>query len=191
MTYSFRIIWKRSSLTGRIPGHFVADWIEWLLILFLPLSHVHLMRYVAVPGLWLWRFPILLLCVGESESWWSCAVRMGTAGKSTSVNTLKMNWTKSWMGWMKVPSVTFFFCFHFSPVNEGHSLLPFILFTTSCLDHPSISDTTFSRYFISVTLERNHVLNIEASRCAACLCFPCVLCWSSGTKQNPPSRSWE
>lgn len=93
---------KYSSQIGRTPGHFVADWIELLLILFLPLSHVHLMRCVAVPGPWLWRFPILLPCVGRRESWWSCAVRTGTAGRSISVNTLRMNWMKSWMGWMKV-----------------------------------------------------------------------------------------
>lgn len=99
---------KYPSQIGRIPGHFVADWIELLLILFLPLSRVHLMRCIAVSGLWLWRFPILLPFVGRRESWWFCAVRTGTAGRSISVNTPRMNWTKSWMGWMKVSTGTWF-----------------------------------------------------------------------------------
>lgn len=136
---------KYSSKTGRIPGHFVADWIELLLIQFLPLSCVHSMRCAAVPGLWLWRFPILLLCVGKRGSWWSCAVRMGTAGRSISVNTLRMNWMKSWMGWMKVSIVTlFFFCSCITSVTGGNSIYP--LFNTLCLVCPE----TFWHYILQV-----------------------------------------
>lgn len=84
-----------------IPGHFATDRVK-VLVLLLGSSCPHWMFCLTVSGLWSWRSLILPPFEERRGNWSSCAVRTGTAGKSITVNTLRTNWTKSSMAWMKV-----------------------------------------------------------------------------------------
>lgn len=60
------------------------------------------LTHIAPEGLWLLRFPILRLSVGEIVNLWSWGVRTDRSGRNIVIVMVTRSWRPSSMAWMKV-----------------------------------------------------------------------------------------